>query len=325
MDEVFAAEDLARLRRSADVVWGRDEPIPTDRFLAEVGSVDVVVFGSWAHGTAWLDQPRRPVALLEVAGGHEHGALDYDRALAEGVAVGSCAPAFGPVVAEHGLALALACLRGVVTADRNMRSGTERWLHGGNASNRSLFGATVGFVGCGGISRHLQGLLAPFDVELLGYDPPIPTSNLEERNIRPRPLDEIFATADVIFILAAPTPDNAGIIDADLLATLRPDQCLVVLSRASLVDMDELVQQSSERGFRFATDVFPIEPAPADDPIRSAPNAVLSPHLAGALPVALQTIGRMVVDDIEAIAGGKTPTSMQYLNPTNTAGLRQSR
>ncbi|MEL6985733.1 MAG: NAD(P)-dependent oxidoreductase, partial [Actinomycetota bacterium] len=166
--------------------------------------------------------------------------------------------------------------------------------------------------------------VAPFDVELLGYDPPMPRSAMEARGIQPRSLPSIFATADVIFVLAAPTPENVGIVDAELLAALRSDQCVIVLSRASLIDVEELVRRSTERGFRFGIDVFPVEPIPADDPIRSAPNAVLSPHLAGALPPALQTIGRMVADDIEALAAGLTPTAMQYLDPTNNAGLRQT-
>ncbi|MEM7276347.1 MAG: NAD(P)-dependent oxidoreductase [Actinomycetota bacterium] len=324
MDEIFDPSDLARLRRFATVVWGRDEPMPADRFGEAVDTVDAVVFGGWRHGSSWLEGSSPPRTLLEVAGGHEHRQLDYDRALAAGIAIGSCAPAFGAVVAEHGLALALACRRGLVQADRRMRQGDERWLHEGNAGNGTLLGARVGFVGCGGISVHLQAMLAPFAVELLGYDPPMPVSVLEGRGIRPASLDEIFASADVVFVLAAPTPENTGLVDDRLLAGLGPHQSVIVLSRASLVDFDALVARSAERGFRFGTDVFPTEPAPKDDPIRSADHGVLSPHLAGALPAALRGIGRLVVDDLEAIAAGLAPQGMQYLSAANAAGLRQT-
>ena len=61
--------------------------------------------------------------------------------------------------------------------------------------------------------------------------------------------------------------------------------------------------------------MYPTEPLPADHPIRAADAAVLTAHLAGALPEALLEIGRMVTDDLEAIISGRNPTRMQYATP----------
>ncbi len=106
------------------------------------------------------------------------------------------------------LSLALASTRGVVHASRQMGRRTERWLHDGNRHNVTLLGATVGFIGCGGISRSLQRLLEPFATSILGYDPPLPASVLTDRQIRPSSLETMFDEASVIFVLAVPTPDN---------------------------------------------------------------------------------------------------------------------
>lgn len=324
-DEVFDHETLGRLESIADLVWARDEPMPTADFVAEVSDADAVIFGQWRHGRAGLEAAGdRLKALLEIAGGHEHEGLDYRWALERGLHIGSCAPAFGPVVAEMGLALVLTAVRGVASADRNMRRGDERWLHVGNEGNATLLGATVGFVGCGGLSKHLQNMLQPFDVRILGYDPPQGPAALRERGIEPSELVPMFDAADVVFVLAAPTPTNRGLISAALLSRLTPAQTLVVLSRASLVDFAAMVELSSERGFRFATDVYPDEPVAVTDPVRASEQGVIVPHLAGALPQALRTIGRSVVHDLEAIFSGNQPNRMQYLSTDNAGSLLQT-
>lgn len=323
MDEIFTPDALERLHAVGEVIWARDEPMPEERFLAEVVSADAVVFGGWRHGPRALDNTPRLRALLEVAGGHLHGELGYDAALRRDLLVGSCAPAFADVVAEMALSLALDATRGVATADRRMRAATERWLHDGNTHNTSLFGSTVGFIGCGGISRSLHSLLEPFRVDVLGYDPPMADEQLRARNITPTSLTKIFDRADVLFVLASPTPENRGLVSRELMERLTPTQVLVVISRAHLVDFDALTELVTEGAFKAGVDVFPTEPLPADHPIRSAAGATLVPHIAGALPSALTLIGQLIVDDLERLFAGGTPTRMQYLDPDNYRGLLQ--
>ena len=94
VDEIFDDRSLERLHDLSTVVWGRDEPMPTDHFLDEVPNASAVVFGTWTFGDA-LEQAGPDVkAVLEVAGGHHHPELDYPLALGRGFHVGSCAPAF---------------------------------------------------------------------------------------------------------------------------------------------------------------------------------------------------------------------------------------
>jgi phosphoglycerate dehydrogenase-like enzyme len=69
------------------------------------------------------------------------------------------------------LALSLAAARLVTEGDADLRAGTEQWLHDGNEGAVTLFDKTVGFVGAGGLSVHLQRLLDPFGVRILAHDP----------------------------------------------------------------------------------------------------------------------------------------------------------
>lgn len=316
MDEIFDSDTLARFHAIADIEWGRDGPMPVDEFEAALPRADAVVFGTWHYGPEAIPSAGpRLKWIIEVAGSHRHPDLNYPACFERGIVVGSCAPAFGPSVAEMALALTLDAARLVAEGDAAFKAGTEQWLHAGTAGAVTLFGKTVGFVGAGGLSRSLQQLLEPFQVTLLAYDPWLPAGSLERRGIEFVGLPELFDRSDVVFVLAVPTPENRGMVSRELMERLGPHDILAVISRAHLVDFDAMTDLLHERRFRAAIDVFPTEPMPVDHPIRSAPGVVLSAHRAGAIPEALLEIGRMVVDDLADLAAGNPPHRMQYATP----------
>jgi phosphoglycerate dehydrogenase-like enzyme len=325
MAEIFSPADREELEAEYEVVWGRDGPLPADDFAAALGEVDAVVFGTWHYpGEAIAAAGSRLRAVIEVAGGHSHADLDYGACFARGIAVAGVAPAFGPAVAEMALGLALASNRRIVDSDRGFRSGTERYLHEGDRGARLLYGRRVGLVGCGGLARSLLPLLAPFDVTVVGFDPWIDDAELRRGGIEPADLETLFAGSDVVFVLAVPTAENRGLVDERLLGLLSPDAVLVLVSRAHLVDFAALTRFVLAGRFRAAIDVYPQEPLPPDHPIRRADGAVLTAHLAGAVPEALRGIGRMVLDDLPRLLGGLAPQRLQSATPAMIRGLRST-
>lgn len=323
IDETFDAATRDRLAGLADITWGRDEPMPESLFRDALPEATAVAVGEWVYGRNTLSDAGPSLrAVFEVLGSHNHPELDYPFCFARGIRVGSIAPVFADVVAEMCLALALAAARGVDRSDRAFRTGDEEYLHAGNAGSISLLGKTVGFVGCGSISRSLQRMLAPLDVDLVGYDPWLGPGELSRRGIEAAELPELFERSQIVFVLAVPTPENAGMVSDELMALLGPEDVLVLGSRAHLVDFDALTSHVLAGRFRAGIDVYPTEPLAADHPIRAADGAVLTAHLAGALPEALLEIGRMIVDDFEAIITGSAPTRMQYATPELIASLR---
>ena len=314
LDEIFDSADLQRLHQIADVAWGRDEPMPAEEFERVKGEAFAIVTGRWRHG-AVADLPNLR-AILEVGGRHPSAqTLDYAACFARGIRVLSCAPAFGPMVAEMALGMALAAARAIVDGHIAFSKGEEKWLHSGNVGTFTLYDQPVGFIGYGGLARSLQPLLAPFRCKIQTYDPWLPASYLTNQGVTPVDLETVLATSKVIFVLAIPSAENKALLNRELLARIQPGAVLVLISRSHLVDFDALTDLVRAGRFKAAIDVFPQEPLPQDHPIRSAPGVVLSAHRAGSVARDMRNIGHMVVNDLEAMLAGLPPLAMQVAQP----------
>jgi phosphoglycerate dehydrogenase-like enzyme len=313
MEEIFSPADLARLHATVEVIWGRDEPMPLDAARAALEDAVAIVSSGWRYSEL-PGEAATLRAIVDVSGSFPM-TLDYPRCFARGIRVLSAAPAFGPQVAEMALGMALAASREIVAGDRAMRMGTERWLHAGNAGTFLLYGQPVGLIGYGSIARCLRPLLAPFGCPIAVYDPWLGEGYLRSQGVEPVALEHLLRTSHVIFVLASPTGENQALLSRDLLAQIQPGAVLVLISRAHVVDFDVLTDLVLAGRFKAAIDVFPLEPLPLDHPIRQAPGAILSAHRAGSVKQGLWEIGRMVVDDLEAIVEGLPPQRLQLAQP----------
>src|SRR5262245_24877341 len=91
--EIFEPVDLQRLHVMADVIWGKDEPMPADEFALVRDEVFAIITGRWRYGG--VDELSNLRAILEVSGRHPSPkVLDYPACFARGIRVLSCAPAF---------------------------------------------------------------------------------------------------------------------------------------------------------------------------------------------------------------------------------------
>jgi phosphoglycerate dehydrogenase-like enzyme len=318
MANIFVKEDLERLENVCDLVWAKDEPMP-DELVREVRTRAIaIITGRWRYGD--VSQFPRLRAVLEVGGGFPSPeSLDYTACFARSIRVLSCAPAFGPAVAEMALGLAVACARQIAWTDRAFRTGDPNWSHTDFETELgdtfTLYGKRAGFIGFGGLARSLKALLEPFGCPIQVYDPWLTDTYLEDQGVTPVDLDTLLSTSRFIYVLAVPSTSNRALLDRAKLSLMAPDTVLLLMSRAHLVDFDALTEMLLEGRFRAGIDVYPQEPLPLDHPIRGASHAVLSSHRAGAMGEALQNIGRIVTNDIEAICRGLVPRYMQVAQP----------
>lgn len=322
INEIFHDTDLARLRANFNVVWARNEPMPEEAVKALKEELFAIITTFWRYGA--VENFPRLRAIMEVRGFlPSPDDLDYAACFARGIRVLGCAPAFGPMVAEMALGMALAATRQIVDGHFAFSDGAEAYNQAGNRDTSTLYGETVGFIGFGGLARSLRPLLEPFNCQFVAYDPWIPDRQLRKQGVKPVGLEELLGTSKVIFVLAIPTEFNRHLLNRERLELIENNAVLVLMSRAHLVDFDALVSCLYDQRFRAAIDVFPEEPVPSDHPIRKAPGVVLSAHRAGSVSRDLKGIGRMVADDLESVLAGLPPTEMQVAQPELIHRMRE--
>lgn len=306
LEQIFTAEHRARLERLGEVVWWDGSPAPDAHVEAHLAET-VAIVGQTALPRERLERAPRLRAVINVESNFLPN-VDYEECFQRGIHVLATAPVFAQPVAELALGLALAAARHITRGDAEVRAGTERLFdEGRNEEAFVLHGKTLGIVGFGNLGRALLPLLRPFHGELLVHDPWLQPAVVRELGAEPVGLDELFARSRVVFVLSAATTENEGRIGEREFSAMARGSVLVLASRAAVVDWDAMLDAAESGHLRVATDVFPVEPIPADERARRTPNTILSAHRAGNVPEAWPLMGELVTDDLEWILRGLPP------------------
>ncbi len=250
--------------------------------------------------------------------------MPYDILFQRGVHVVTTGAVFAEPVAEIGLGMALSLARGIHTADAAFRTGTEMWGGDGNTGARLLTGADIGLIGFGDLGRAMVRVLGGFRPRLRIYDPWVAPSVIRAAGAEPVDLASVLSHSDVVFVLAAVTSENAGFLDARAFATMRPGASFILLSRAAVVDFDDLMAAVASGHIRAATDVYPVEPLPAGHPVRTIPGFLHSAHRAGALDLAFKRMGDMVLEDLALLEKGLPPMVCKRTERETVARMRSA-
>jgi phosphoglycerate dehydrogenase-like enzyme len=182
-------------------------------------------------------------------------------------------PAYAGTVAEHTVALLLACARRIFQLSRQ-----NSWSV---PDVGQLRGSSVAIIGCGRIGGALITLLEPFDVEILASTRSGKAVARASMTVTPDRHPEILAAADFVVVAAPATPETAHIIGAVELDTMKPSAYLVNISRGSLVDTNALVHAVRTGQIAGAAlDVTEPEPLPDDHPIWEIDEILITPHIA---------------------------------------------
>ena len=144
-----------------------------------------------------------------------------------------------------------------------------------------LSGKTVLIVGYGSIGAAIEARLAPFGVNILRV---ARTARAQPKVSGISELNELLPLADVVVLIVPLTEATRGLIGAKEIARMKPGALLVNAARGPVVVTDDLVAALNEQRIRAALDVTDPEPLPADHPLWSAPNCLITPHIGGSTP-----------------------------------------
>jgi D-3-phosphoglycerate dehydrogenase len=226
---------------------------------------------------------------LRVISKHGSGTdtIDKPAAATRGIRVAAAAGANAAAVAEHAMALLLACAKSVVPLNERMHGG-----HWDKATHKSveLRGRTVGLVGLGAIGQRFARMADAMEMRVIGFDPF--AKNLPDYVKQVDDLETIWREADAISLHCPLTAENRGLLNAKTLAQCKRGVIVVNTARGGLIDEAALLDAvKSGQVASAGLDSFAVEPMAAGHQFQKQANLVLSPHIGGVTSDAYVNMG----------------------------------
>jgi phosphoglycerate dehydrogenase-like enzyme len=294
--------------------------LPEEKLATEIADADILL-GDYTGGTpitrAVIRAARKLKFIQQPSVGYNH--IDIAACKEFGIPVANTPGANDIGVAEHTIMLALSCLKNLPFF--NARTHQGEWLFGQRREIGvfEINGKTYGLLGMGRTARAVAERLVPFGVRLLYYDiVRLSTEDEKKYSAAYAPMEEIMKTADVVSIHLPLTPETTKIINAALLALMKPTAVLINVGRGPLLDEEALAEALKNKKLAAAAlDVFTEEPPPPNHPLFGLKNVILTPHLAGSTLESGMRIMGMAMDNVIRVMKGEKP--LWVINPSQQA------
>jgi phosphoglycerate dehydrogenase-like enzyme len=243
---------------------------------------------------------RLPALKLIVVTGARVRTIDMEAAVARGITVchthaGESAHAT-PEIA-WGLILSLA--RSIPEEDARIRAGGWQRTVG-----TVLGGKTLGLVGLGKLGGRMVPIAKAFGMEVIAWSQNLTDERAAEAGTRRVEKEILFREADVVSLHLILGERSRHTVSAAELGLMKRGAWLINTARGPLVDEAALIEALRQGRIKAGLDVFDIEPLPADHPLRTLPNTVLTPHLGYVTEGAYAAFYRDTVDNIRAWRDG---------------------
>jgi glyoxylate/hydroxypyruvate reductase len=197
--------------------------------------------------------------------------------LAPTVAITRIVDQFGVSIAEYVFAELLARVRSL---DRTRSLQAERRWQGFIAD--SLAGRIMGVAGLGSIGLEVVRKARAFDMPVYGLSRTTAATDRVDHHFGPDAWTDFVRDLDVLVLTLPLTPQTRGVVDAEVLAAMRPESVLVNVGRGALVREAALVDAlSAGRPGGAILDVFESEPLPAESPLWNLSGVTVTPHVSG--------------------------------------------
>ncbi|MGN6169946.1 MAG: 2-hydroxyacid dehydrogenase [Solirubrobacteraceae bacterium] len=288
---------LDRLKAAHDVkIWEqRLPPTPTELAREARDADGLLALLTDRVDESLLSQLPNLKAISNYAVGYDN--VDLDAATRRGIPVGNTPDVLTDATADLTFALLLAAARRLPEAIHAAQEGDwvtwEPAMHLGY----EVYGATLGIIGFGRIGRAVAERAGGFAMRVL---------TASARQGRSEPVKELLREADFVSVHCPLTPETHHLIDADALKLMGPDSILINTARGPIVDPKAL-KEALEQGHiaAAALDVTEPEPLPAGDPLLTAKNLIIAPHIGSATRAAREKMAALAVDNLLAALDGR--------------------
>ncbi len=264
-------------------LWPQDSYPPRDVLLREVADVEGIytVMGAERIDAEVMNAAPSLKVISNNGVGCDH--VDIAAATARGIIVANAFGANKGAVADYTFGLMIGIARRIPEYDRIVRTGEwTTWPLMGMVG-QEVHGQTLGIVGMGSVGAEVAKRAVAFDMRVLYYDIRRRPDLEDTYGIVNTELDALLRESDFVTLHVGLTEATRHLISAKRLALMKPTAFLVNAARGGIVDQQALAEAlRAGRLAGAAVDVTEKEPIPADDPLLSAPNCIITPHRAAA-------------------------------------------
>lgn len=310
----YASYDLERSllsRIDAELILAPRDCLTEEEVIRVAGEADAILVREAPIGSRVIRALTRCRAIVRYGVGVDN--IDLETAKRRRIYVANV-PGYGTEeVSDHAAALLLACVRRLLQRDTRLRQGIlESDIQ--DPVYRTT-GKILGLIGYGQIGRAFHRKWKGFlPARVLVFDPAVAPEVIHGNGAEPATLEEVFSCSDYLSLHAPLTEKTRHLVDADRLKRMKPTAILVNTARGGLVDEDALAEAlAAGRIAGAGLDVFETEPPPADHPLLSLPNVVLSGHVGWYSRDAVHELQRRAAEEVVRVLSGGTPHN--WVNP----------
>ncbi len=259
-----------------------------------------------------IAQLERCRMIYNIGTGYE--TIDLEAATEHGICVSYPDAYCSEEVAEHAMALILACARKLLPLDRAVRAG--KWDSYEKREIRlkvlppmfPIRGQTLGLIGFGRIGRKLVPKARGFEMRVIAYDPYVSRDVFAEYGVEAVDLPYLIENSDFVSVHAAFTSDARHMMGAEQFKKMKPTAYLINCARGEFIDEEALCQALSRREIAGAAlDVIHGESMPPEHPLLKLDNVIITPHTAYYSEEALGRLRKRPFEEIARMVNGRWP------------------
>lgn len=275
-----------------------------DEIVARAGDCDILMIANHKVSNEAIDRMPNLKLIAVAFTGFDHVGLEACRR--RGIQICNCAGYSDQAVAELVIGMAIQLLRRVKDGDAAVRSG-------GNAQGlmgREIAGKTVGIIGLGKIGLKTARMFEAFGARVIYAN----RSEKPESGLQRVSLAELMAESDIVSLHLPLNAETRGTLGHEEFAAMKPSAVFINCARGPIVDNRALADHLRKGTLAGAAiDVFDTEPPlPADDALLSAPNTLLTPHVAYLTQESMLRRAAIEFENVRAYLAGKPQNLVSF-------------
>jgi D-3-phosphoglycerate dehydrogenase len=289
-----------------------------EEIMAATMDCDVAISAMQPYTRRVIENMQRCRLISVIGIGYE--GVDIEAATERGILVANVPDYCQEEVANHAMALILACNRKLIPIVEAVRQGA--WDTPEKPKIRynimpplpRLSGQVLGIVGLGRIGQSLVPRAKAFGMGVIAFDPFVPDAAMEQMGVEKADMDSLLRESDYISLHTALTPQNRGMIGMEELQKMKPTAYLINTARGGLINESDLVQALKDGVLAGAAlDVTDPEPPPPNSPLLQLDRLILTAHTAQYSNEAVVDLRQGVEENVFSVLRGHLPPGL--LNP----------